>query len=94
LLLCLVVLLFLHQCCAALTAAWEVAIYSSNGVPDEGGVKVVNSIKYCISSSKAFCCVGPYWKTSSDFSTSKNGKFLSADLEINLFNDVSLLVNL
>jgi hypothetical protein len=34
---------------------WEAATYNSNIVPDEGGVKVVNSIKYCFSSSKAFC---------------------------------------
>jgi hypothetical protein len=79
---------------AALTAVWEVATYNSNGVSDEGGVKVVNSIKYCFSSSKAFCWVGPHWKTLADFSTSKNRKFLSADLEINLFNDVSLPVSL
>jgi hypothetical protein len=29
-----------------------------------------------------------------DFNTSKNGRFLSVDLEINLLSDVSLLVNL
>jgi hypothetical protein len=29
-----------------------------------------------------------------NFSTSKNGKFLSADLEINLFNEANHLVNL
>ena len=40
---------------AALTAAWEAATYRSNGVPDEGGVRVVKSIKFCFSSSKAFC---------------------------------------
>jgi uncharacterized membrane protein YedE/YeeE len=33
-------------------------------------------------------------KDLADFSTSKKGKFLSADLEINLFNDASLPVNL
>jgi hypothetical protein len=37
---------------------------------------------------------GPHWKTSADFSPSKNGKFLSTDLEMNLFNDVSLPVKL
>jgi hypothetical protein len=44
---------------AALTVVWEAATYRSKGVPDEGGVKVVSSIRYCFSSSKAFCWVGP-----------------------------------
>jgi hypothetical protein len=79
---------------AALTATWEAATYRSNGAPDEGGVRVVKSIKYCFSSSKAFCWAGLHWKTSTDFNTSKKGRFLSADLEINMFNDVSLPANL
>jgi hypothetical protein len=62
--------------------------------PDEGGVKVVSSIKYCFSSSKAFFGVGSHCKTLVDFNTSKNGKFLSADLEINLFNEVNLPISL
>jgi hypothetical protein len=36
----------------------------------------------------------PIEKTSADFSTSKNGKFLSADLDMNLLRDASLPVNL
>jgi hypothetical protein len=40
---------------AALTTAWEATTYISSGVPYEGGVRVVKSIKYCFSSSKAFC---------------------------------------
>jgi hypothetical protein len=36
---------------------------------------------------------GPHLKTSVDFNISKNGKFLSVDLDINLFNDASLLTN-
>jgi hypothetical protein len=79
---------------AALTTAWEAATYRSNGVPDEGGVRVVRSIKYCFSSSKAFCWAGPHWKTSTDFNISKKGRFLFADLEMNLFSDANLPASL
>jgi hypothetical protein len=33
----------------------EAATYNNNGAPGSGGVNVVISIKYCFSSSKAFC---------------------------------------
>jgi hypothetical protein len=75
---------------AALTAECEAATYKSNGAPSEGGVSVVRSIKYCFNSSKAFRWAGPHWKTSAHFSISKNGRFLSADLDMNMFNDASL----
>jgi hypothetical protein len=75
---------------AALTAECEAATYNSNGAPGAGGVNVVKSIKYCFNSSKAFWCAEPHWKTSAYFSISKNGRFLSADLDMNLFNDASL----
>jgi hypothetical protein len=40
---------------ATLTAECEAATCRSNGVPHEGGVRDVKSIKYCFNSSKAFC---------------------------------------
>jgi hypothetical protein len=82
------------SCTSAALTGWKETTYNNNGVPDEDGVRVVSSIKYCFSSSKAFCRVGPHRKTLADFKTSKNGKFLSVDLEMNLFNDASLPVNL
>jgi hypothetical protein len=79
---------------AALNAAWEATTYRSNGVLDDGGVRVVNSIKYCFSSLKTFYWAGPHWKTLAYFNISKKGRFLSADVEMNLFNDASLPANL
>ena len=78
---------------ATLTAECEAATYNSNGAPGTGGVNVVRSIKYCFSSLKAFCWAGPHWKTLADFSISKNGRFLSADLDMHLFNYASLPVS-
>jgi hypothetical protein len=48
--------LFTWSSCLSCTsvAPGEAATYRSSGVPDESGVRVVKSIRYCFNSSKAF----------------------------------------
>jgi hypothetical protein len=69
-------------------------MYKRSGAPGEGRDRVVKWIRYCFKSLKACCCASPHLNTLANFNTSKNGRFRSVDLEMNMLRDASMFANL
>ena len=78
---------------AALTAAPDVEMYNSNSAFSEGLDMTANFSIYCFKSSKDFTCSSPHSMLPQPFSSLKNGRHFSADLEMNRLSEANLPVN-